>query len=188
MLNFPDIKLGAVVSYNNQPCVIVSCEFLRMQQRKPVKKCKLKNLITGLNTDYSFKTGDSVEEADLRKEKASYMYTSGDILSFMVENTYETIEVPADLLGGKEGYLKESLEVNIVYFNNEIIAVDLPIKISYTITQTSDAIKGNSVSDILKDATIETGKVVKVPAFIKEGEKVMINTVEDEYVSRDTEK
>jgi elongation factor P len=187
MLNFPDIKLGSVVNFNGQPCVIVSCEFLRMQQRKPVKKCKLKNLITGSSVDYSFKSGEAVEEADLEKRKGSFMYDNGVDYSFMLSDTFETIDISKDTLGNKSGYLKEGLEVSIVYFNGNPIAVELPVKISYLITNTSEVVKGSTVSDVMKDATIETGIEVKVPSFIKTGEKVMINTVEDEYVGRDTE-
>jgi elongation factor P len=187
MLDFSNIKLGSVVVFNNAPCVITKCDFLRMQQRKPVKKCILKNLITGNNMDYSFKSGESVEEADLRREPATFMYNSGQLLSFMLTNSFETIDVDAELLDDKAGYLKEGLEVFIVYFNDNPISVDLPIKVSYTITQTSPVTKGNTVNNVLKEATIETGKTVRVPAFIDIGEKVLINTVEDEYVGRDTE-
>lgn len=187
MLTFSDIKLGSVVNFNNQPCVIVSCEFLRMQMRKPVKKCKLKNLITGNSLDYSFKSGESIEEADLRKEKASFMYDNGGEYSFMLLDTFETVDLPKDVLSGKEGYLKEGLEVNIVYFNDNPISVELPLKQSYIVRETAEVIKGNTVSDVMKDAILETGITVKVPAFIKSGEKILVNTVEDEYVSRDSD-
>ncbi len=184
MLDFSEIKLGKVVQYNGQPCVITKCDFLRMQQRKPVKKCILKNLITGNNVEYSFKSGENVEEADLRREVATFMYQTGDVLSFMLTSSYETIDLPADMLDEKAGYLREGLEVAIQYFNDNAISIDLPIKIAYKIIQTDDVARGNTVSGVLKDATIETGKIVKVPAFIKEGEKVLINTIEDEYVER----
>jgi len=188
MLDFSDIKLGKVVEFNNNPCVITKCDFLRMQQRKPVKKCLLKNLITGAVIDYSFKSGEGVIEADLRKEKASFMYTSGDVATFMLESNYETVEFALEMLGGKEGYLKEGQEVTVMYFNDGPISVDMPVKISLKVVHTTDAAKGNSVSDITKEAELETGLVVKVPGFIKVGERVIMNTLEDEYVERDTSK
>jgi len=188
MLNFPDIKLGKVVNFNNSPCVIIKCDFLRMQQRKPVKKCTLKNLITGSNLDYSFKSGESVEEADLARKVATFMYQSGEILNFMLAEDYESIELPASLLGDKIGYLKDGLEAIVVYFNGLPISLELPVKISFLITETVDIDKGNTVQGVLKEATIETGKVVRVPAFIKKGDKVLINTIEDEYSERDTSK
>jgi elongation factor P len=183
-MDFSEIKLGSVVVYNNQPCVIIKCDFLRMQQRKPVKKCILKNLVTSTNEHYSFKSGESIEEAELNREKATFMYQSGDLLSFMITNSYETVEIESSILDDKTGYLKEGLEVQIVYFNDSPISIDLPIKIPFKVTQTSPAVKGNSVNSITKDATIETGKVIKVPAFITEGETIVVNTIEDEYVER----
>ncbi len=186
MLNFPDIKLGKVVNFNGQPSVIIKCDFLRMQQRKPVKKCVLKNLVSGGNLEYSFKSGEAVEEADLRREPASFMYKTGEELSFMLSNSYETIELPASMLGDKVDYLKDGLDVFLQYFNDNPISIDLPIKISYKIIETSNVEKGNTVSGVLKEAKIETGKMVRVPAFIKTGESVIINTVEDEYSERDT--
>jgi elongation factor P len=186
MLDFSDIKLGKVIDFNNQPCAIIKCEFLRMQQRKPVKKCIMKNLITGNNVDYSFKSGESVDEADIKKSPASYMYQEGENLNFMLNETYETVEIPIEMMSGKEGYLKEGLEVSIVYFNDQPITVDLPIKVSYQVAHTTEAAKGNTVSNVMKDATIETGMEIKVPSFISTGEKIIMNTVEDEYVERDT--
>lgn len=189
MLNFPDIKIGSVINFNNQPCVVTKCDFLRMQQRKPVKKCVLKNLVNGTNLEYNFKSGEGVEEADLRKVMASYMYHSKDTVSVMLADTFEIIEIPTEILGGKEGYLKEGLEVAVQYFNEEPISVELPIKISFVVTHTEDAVdRGNTSSNVFKDAVIETGMSVKVPSFIKTGEKVIFNTIEDEYVSRDTSK
>jgi elongation factor P len=183
-MNFSDIKLGSVIVYNNQPSVIIKCEFLRMQANKPVKKCVLKNLITGNNDHYSFKSGETIEEADLRRDQATYMYDSGDMLAFLHSSTYETIELPRDMLAEKAEYLKEGLEVSIVYFNDAPISVELPIKVEYVIEHTAPAVKGNTVNNITKDATLETGKIIKVPAFISTGEKIVVNTVEDEYVER----
>jgi len=188
MLNFPDIKLGSVITYNNNPYVITKCDFCKMQMAKPTKKCNLKSLIDGRVIPYTFKSGESVEEADLRREPASFMYRILDRLSFMLTNTYETVEINAEMMDEQADYLKDGLEVFVIYFNENPISVDLPIKISYKIIRTDEVNKGNSVSDVMKDATLETGKIVKVPAFIKEGESILVNTVEHEYVSRDTGK
>jgi elongation factor P len=186
MLDFTDIKLGKVVTYQSAPCVITKCEFLRMQQRKPVKKCILKNLLTGSNVEYSFKSGESIEEAEMKRARATYMYSTNEEVSFMLIDTYETVEIDASMLGGKEGYLTEGLRVEILYYNDQPIAVDIPIKVTLTVTNTTDAIKGNTVSDVNKDAIVETGITVKVPAFVKIGDKVIFNTVEDEYVGRES--
>lgn len=185
MLQFSDIKLGSIINYNDAPCVVTKCDFMKVNRGKPVKQCTMKNLITGNNFNYSFKSGESIEEADMKKEVATFLYASGDTLSFMVTSTYETLELDRSMLEDKADYLKEGLEVYLVYYNDNPISIDLPIKVSYTITQTSPAVKGNTVNNITKEATIETGKIIKVPAFIEEGEKVLVNTIEDEYVERD---
>jgi elongation factor P len=91
-------------------------------------------------------------------------------------------------MADKVDYLKEGLEIAIIYFNENPISIDLPIKISYKVILTADVDKGNTVQGVMKDATIETGKVVKVPGFIKIGEQILVNTVEDEYSERDTSK
>jgi elongation factor P len=185
MLDFSEIKLGKVVVYQNIPCVITKCDFVRCQQRKPVKQCTMKNLVTGNLYPYSFKSGEDIEEADLRRDKADFLYSSGDEISFMNKDTYETLDLPASLLGDKVGYLKDGLEVEILYFNDEPISIDLPIKVSLLVTDTMDTATGNTVSNVLKEATTETGMIVRVPTFIKIGDKVLIKTSDDEYVERD---
>ena len=188
MLNFSEIKLGKTVEFQNAPCVIIECDFLRMQMRKPVKRCKMRNLLTNTVVPNTFYSNDTIEEADMRKDKASYLYPEGEVFNFMLLESYETIEIAKEMLGGMEGYLKEGLEVLVVYFNDNVVSVEIPLKVSYTITETSGVDKGNTVQGVMKEAVIETGKTVKVPAFIKIGEKVIINTVEGEYVERDTSK
>lgn len=185
MLQFPQIKLGSIINYNDAPCVVTKCDFVKMNRGKPVKQCTLKNLISENSFNYTFKSGEAVEEADMKRENATFLYGNGDTLSFMVLSTYETLEIDKSMLDDKADYLKEGLEVSIIYYNDSPIGVDLPIKVSYLITQTSPAVKGNTVNNITKEATIETGKVVRVPSFIEEGEKVLVNTIEDEYVERD---
>jgi elongation factor P len=186
MLDFTDLKLGKVINYNNAPCVIVKCQFIRKSMGKPVKKCTMKSLTTGSSTEYSFKAGESIEEADIRRERATYMYDAGDSLSFMLTDTYESVDINKEMLGGKEGYLTDGLRVEIIYFGEDAISVELPIKVTMTVKMTTDAAKGNTVSDVQKDATMETGVVLKVPNFIKIGERVNFNTVEDEYTGRES--
>lgn len=184
MIDFSQIKLGLVVLFNKEPCVVTKCDFVKMNRGKPVKQTVLKNLVNGNNYNYTYKSGENVEEADLRKEKGTFMYASSEGLTFMLSSTYETIEIHKEVLGDKADYLKEGLEVMIVFFDEKAISIDLPIKIDYKIIKTDPAVKGNSVSNITKDAKIETGRVVKVPAFIEIGDRVLVNTVEDSYVER----
>lgn len=185
MLSFSDIKMGKVVVYNDQPCVITKCDFLKMNRAKPSKKCILKSLTTGNNMEYNFKSGESIDEADIAKRKASFLYATGDSYSFMLDDTFETVEIDKEMLGGKEVYITEGLEVFVVYFQDAVISVDMPIKISLKVEHAPEVAKGNTVNSVMKDARLETGAIVKVPSFIKTGEQIIVNTVEDEYVERD---
>ena len=186
MLSFSDIKIGKVVIYHNKPCVVTKAELRSQPRLAAVKNVILKDLITGQNYPKTFSASESVEEGNLVKAKANFLYQTGDQLSFMLVETYEVVDISTDMLADKVGYLKEGLEVEIAYFNDQAITVDLPLKVSYLITNTTDINKGNSTSNVFKDATIETGLVIKVPAFIKEGDKVIMNTVDNEYAERDT--
>ncbi len=185
MLDFSDLKLGKVINYQSSPCVIIKCEFMKCQMAKPTKKCVLRNLINGNSLNYTFKSGESIEEADIRRGRANYMYDAGDSLSFMTVDTFETLDIPKDMLGGKEGYLTEGLAVEVIYYNDNPISIEMPLKVTLTVTNTVDAVKGNTVSDVSKDADVSTGITVKVPAFIKNGDRIIYNTVEDEYVGRE---
>lgn len=187
MLGFPEIKLGKVIIFNNQPHVVIRCDFLKMNRQKPSKKTTLRNLITGNNLIYNFKSGETVEEADIRKELAVFTYQDQDSLYFMLDSNFETVEIPVEMMSGKADYLKDGLGVTIQYFDDKPISVELPIKVTYEVISTTDVDKGNTVQGVLKDATIETGKIIKVPAFIKTGEKIIVNTVEDEYSEREKE-
>lgn len=188
MLSFSEIKLGKIIIFNDQPYVVTRCDFLKMNRAKPSKKVILKHVVNGTTIMHNFGSGDSAEEAEIGKEPATFTYSEGDNYFFMQDSNFETVEINKEMLGGKEGYLKEGQAVTIQYFNEMPISVILPIKISFKVTDTVNIDKGNTVQGVMKEATIETGKIVKVPAFIKVGENILVNTDEDEYSERDTSK
>jgi elongation factor P len=186
MLDFSEIKTGKIVNFNNAPCVITKCDFLRMQMRKPVKKCSMRNLVTNASIDYSFKSGESVEESDIKRLRATYMYTVGNQMSYMLTDTYETVDIDIEMLEGKTSYLTEGLDVTVISYNENPISIELPIKVVLVVTETNDVVKGSTVSDVSKEAKVETGAILKVPSFIKVGDKIIFNTVEDEYTGRES--
>ena len=188
MLDFSQIKIGKIVMFNGKPCVVTKAD-LRVQPRlAAVKNVILKDLITGMNYPKNFSASESIEEGNMVKAKADFLYQNGEELSFMIQESYETVELPSSLLGDKVGYLKEGLEVIVNYFNDQAISIELPIKVSLLITNTTDAARGNTVSNVMKEATTETSMIVKVPQFINVGDKVIVNTDTDEYAERDTSK
>ncbi len=166
-LEFSDLKKGTVIVWNNQPHVIMTSQFVRMQQRKPVMQVKMRNLLTGKVVEYSFKSGERVEQADVTKRKSQFLYKDQAGTHFMDQESFETVDLPKDLTAAIEGYLKDGMEVNLIYFEDKPIDVDMPVKIDLKVTSTPPGIKGDTATGGTKPATLETGYVVNVPLFIK---------------------
>ena len=117
-------------------------------------------------------------------QKMQFLYSDGDTYSFMNMETYEQVELNKKQIENEVKYLKEGLEVIIIFFEGEMLGIDLPEKIDYKITKTEPAIKGNTATNATKDAILETGMLVKVPLFIEEGEEIIVSTKDGKYVSR----
>ena len=164
-------------------------QILEFQHVKPGKgaafvKMKLRNLKTGSIVEDTYNTNIKVEKAHIDRKPMQYLYSTGDNYVFMDTASYEQIEVPASKLEEEKKYLKENLEIVINFYEGEIIGIDLPEKIEFEVVETTEATKGNTTNNALKDATIETGYVVKVPMFISQGEHIIISTKDGKYSSR----
>jgi elongation factor P len=186
MLDFSEIKLGKIIEFNGKPFVVIKCDFLKMQQGKPVKKCSLRSLINKSVINYSFKSGETVSEAEINRKSATFMYADGEALFFMLTDNYETVEINSQVLGGKEVYLKPEQKITVLFYNDDPISVDMPVKVSLEVIQTDPVAKGNTVNNVMKDAKLETNLNIKVPAFINIGDKIIVNTQDNAYVERDT--
>ena len=145
---------------------------------------KLKNLRTGSIVENTYNSSIKVAKANIQRKPMQYLYNAGDSYSFMDMTTYEQVELSESQIGDAIKYLKENLTVDLVYFESELIGLNLPEKIDYVITHTEQAVKGNTSSGAQKDATLENGMTVKVPLFINEGESIIISTSDGKYVSR----
>lgn len=183
-MDISDIKLGAIVLMNNQPMQVIWSNRMRTAQRKPVMQTKLKNVITGKVIEYSFKFGEKVEEADVSRERATFLYTDGDGTHFMNQVTFETVDMAKDVTEAQEEFLKEGTEVQILRFNNNPVSIELPIKVELKVTEAPPSMTGNSGGSVTKGVTLETGLVVQTPMFIKEGDTVRVDTRTGEYVER----
>lgn len=182
-MDISDIKLGGIVLFNNEPMQIIWSNRMRTAQRKPVMQTKLRNVITGKVIEYSFKFGEKVEEADVTREKASFLYADEQGTHFM-NDAFETVDLPKEVTQDQENFLKESMEVQILRFNNKPVSIELPIKVDLKVTEAPPGIVGNSGGNVTKPVTLETGLVVQAPMFIKEGETVRVDTRTGEYVER----
>jgi elongation factor P len=185
-MDLNDVKLGAIVLMNNQPFKVIWSNRMRTAQRKPVMQAKLENVITGKVMEYSFKFGEKVEEADVARERANFLYTDGDGAHFMNNETFETIDIGKDVIASQLEFLKEGLEVQILRFNDKPVSIELPIKIDLKVVDAPPNVVGNSGGNVTKPVTMETGLVVQAPMFIKEGDLLRIDTRSGEYVERAT--
>ncbi len=183
-LEFSELKKGTVILYNREPHEIMWSNFMRMQQRKPVMQMKLRNLITGKVVEYSVKSGERVEVAEITKQKAQYLYADPQGAHFMDSKTFESFVIPKDVAQDKVGYLKEGEEIAIEFFDDKPISIELPVKVDLKVVNTPPGIKGDTATGGSKPATLETGITVDVPLFVKEGDNVRINTETGEYVER----
>jgi elongation factor P len=185
ILDFSQLKTtGHIIKYNNEPYQIIWSNFMRTAQRKPVIQTKLKNLINGKVLEYSFKYGEKVEAADVVRRKGQFLYSDTDGSHFMDQETFETIIIPAEIISEQKAYLKEGNNAIIMLFENNPIGIDLPVKIDLKVTESPPGIKGNTASGTTKPVTLETGHVVNVPLFIKEGDMVRVDTRSGDYVER----
>jgi len=187
MSNLTDIKTGAVIKIQNQPYLVVWNEFNRKQMRKPVMRTKLKSLIDGSTLDKTFLAGESFEFADIERKRCQYLYTTDGEANFMNNESYEQFTLSAADLAETLKFLKDDTEVYVTLYESRPIGVQPPVKAILTITETTPGVRGDTATGGSKAATVETGAVIQVPLFIKEGEKVIINTETGEYVGRTTE-
>jgi elongation factor P len=186
-MDISDIKLGTVLLFNNEPFQVIWSNRMRTAQRKPVMQTKLRNVITGKVIEYSFKFGEKVEEADVTRERAGFLYADDMGTHYMNNETFETIDMPKEVTADQEQFLKEGMEVQILRFNNKPVSIELPIKIELKVTDAPPSVIGNSGGNVTKPVTLETGLVVQAPMFIKEGDLLRIDTRTGEYVERATQ-
>lgn len=183
-MDLNDLKLGTIVLMNKEPFQVIWSNRMRTAQRKPVMQTKLRNVISGKVLEYSFKFGEKVEEADVTRERASFLYADEGGTHFMNSETFETVDMPKEVTLQQEDFLKESMEVQILRFNGKPVSIDLPIKVELKVTEAPPNVVGNSGGSVTKPITLETGLVVQAPMFIKEGDSVRVDTRDGQYVER----
>ena len=188
MLNVNELRNGAVFQEDGQIWQVLTYEHNKMGRGSGTIKVKVKNLRSGSITEKSFVTGGRVEEADVEKKKAQYLYRDGDSpageLNFMDPVSFEQFSLAADVAGDSAKYLIDGLEVNLIVNGEEALGLELPNSLVYSIADTGPGEKGNTVSNVFKEATLNNGLVVKVPMFMKNGDKVKVDTRTGQYVER----
>lgn len=185
MLEYDEIKERKYIVFNNEPWEVLTSHVFRKQQRKPVNATKLKNLITGKVTEQSFHVSEKVEEAEIDKSDAKYLYRNKGEFWFCEPNDpSKRFPLPEDTIGKRGDFLKTNSVIKIMRFGEQIIGVDMPIKVELKVTEAHPAVKGNTAQGGSKIVKVETGADVQVPMFIKEGEIIRVNSETGEYAER----
>lgn len=185
MITYNDLKPGIVFVLDGEPYLVMEYEFLRMQQRKPVAKTKIKNLMNGKIVDRTFHFGDSFEEAEIEKKPIKYLYNNRDQYWFCeIKDPSKRFFFAEDVIGAPGKFLKTNTEVTAVIFGEKTIGVEVPIKMDLLVKEAPPSIKGNTAQGGTKSVTLETGAVVNVPLFVNTGDTIKVNTQSGEYVER----
>ncbi len=184
MISSSDFRRGLKVMYEGEPWAVVEFQHVKVARGRPHVKAKMKNMLKGNIIEKSFLTTESFDVPDLVENKMQFLYSQGDEYVFMDSKTFDQITVEADTLGNTRWYLMENEEYGVLLYEGNALSVNLPASVILVITETEPGVKGDSVSNIMKPAVVETGLKVKVPLFIKEGDKVKIDTRTGEYIER----
>lgn len=184
MISTADFKNGTL--FENEGVIY---QVVWFQHHKPgkggaVMRTKIKNVRTGSTIEQTFKSGEKFKEVEMSRRKKQYLYGDEKSFTFMDVETYDQISVAKEKIGEMAKFLKENVEVEALYLGEELLGIDLPSSVELRVTSTVPGIKGDSVANMSKPATLETGVEISVPLFIKENDMIKVDTRTGEYVSR----
>ena len=184
MYNASDLRKGLKIEIDGEPYVVTVFEFSKPGKGQALYRCKLKNMITGVIIDPTYRSGDTFKPADLSERRMQYLYNQDDEFWFMDVENYEQSVLKEDQVGDARHYLIDNLEADILFFGDRPIGITLPNFVDLTVTKADPWAKGDSVTGDTKPITLETGYELRVPPFIEEGGKITIDTRTGEYVTR----
>ena len=179
-----DVRRGQVIKYNGAPHLILETAHRTPGNLRAFVQIKMRNLIYGKSLDQRVSSSDAMDVLMTERKNLEFSYQDRDIFAFMDPDTYETIELSAELIGDAKNYLTPNGMVEILYVDDKPLTIDLPPSVVLEVTESAEGIKGDTASNVQKPATMETGMVVQVPLFIKEGEKLQISTTDGSYMGR----
>ncbi len=177
-------KNGVKIIIDNAPCVIIENEFHKPEKGQAVMRIKYRNLLNQRVVDKTFKSGESVEEADVLTKEMTYLYKDQESWCFMDPESYEQINIKEDLVGDAKNWLIGQESCQVVTWNSSVISIEPPAFVELKILETEPGLKGDTVSGATKPAILETGQEIQVPLFVEIDELVKIDTRSGDYVSR----
>ena len=179
-----EFRSGLRIIIDGDPCIIVENEFVKPGKGQAFNRVRIRNLKTGKTVDKTFKSGESVEAADVMDTEMQYLYADGEFWHFMVPDTFEQYAADHKAVGDAKDWLKEDDLCQITLWNNTPLIVEPPNFVELKIVETDPGVRGDTASGGVKPASLSTGAVVKVPLFVEQGEVIKVDTRSREYVSR----
>lgn len=184
MINVNDFKTGVTIEMDGNIFSVMEFQHVKPGKGSAFVRTKLRNIRTGAVIDHTFNSGIKVKKAHIEKRQMQFLYLDGSDYQFMDMESYDQIVIPSSSLEYEGKFLIDGSTVDVVQFENEIVGVQLPDKVTLTITDTPPGEKGNTAANATKEAVCETGLVIRVPLFINNDEKVIVSTQDGTYVSR----
>lgn len=184
MYNASDLRKNLKIQIDNEPYVIVDFQFTKPGKGQALYRCKLKNMITGVILDRTYRSVDVFHPASLEERRMQYLYEQERQYCFMDLENYEQVFLAIEQVAEARNYLKDNLEVDILFFGDKAIGITLPNFVDLAVIKADPWVKGDSVSGDSKPVSVETGYVLRVPPFVQEGDRITIDTRTGEYVTR----
>jgi elongation factor P len=184
MYQLSDFKKGMKVLYESQPFTVVDFQHVKPGKGNQFTRCRLRNLITGQNREFTFKQGEKFEVPDINSIEMTFLYKDDNGFNFMNQKSFEQVTLNEDDVADAKNYLTENTECVIMNFNGKPIGVDVPNTVILKVVKTDPNFKGNTVTGATKPATLETGYIVNVPMHISEGDMLKVDSRTGDYVER----
>ena len=184
MITAGEFRNGRTFEHEGNVFQIVEFQHVKPGKGAAFVRAKMRNLCTGAVVERTFNAGERLPKAHIDRREMQYLYKSDGMYVFMDNETYEQTELSKETLGSALNFLKENMDVKIMIYDNRVLGVDLPNTVELTVVETEPGIKGDTATGGSKNATMDTGYVVKVPLFINEGDVLAIDTRTGDYISR----
>lgn len=184
MATTADLRKGAVIKFNNEPCLVLESEHRTPGNLRAFYQVKMRNLRSGKLLENRFRSGETIEFLRVERREFQFLYKDGDDFVFMDNESYEQVTVPPAAVGDGARFLKETMNVEISMNDAEILAVDLPQHVTLRVVQSEPAARGDTVNNVMKPAVLETGATISVPSFVNEGDLIRIESATGTYMDR----
>ncbi len=179
-----EFRKGLRLLWENEPFVIVEFQHVKPGKGAAFVKTRIKSLVPGNVLDMTFRSGDKFEVPELEEKEMQFLYKEGDKYHFMDTTTYDQLFIDEEQLGTTKNYLKEGLVINVLFYKDRTIGVDMPNFVELVIEKTEPGARGDTAQNATKPALLETGYTIQVPLFVVEGDKVKIDTRTGQYIER----